>query len=165
VKQSENFINQTIKMCINGDKSKISNNISIYRKLNFVDIIDKIVIFTIILFIVTSSGRNIAELFFLLSTILLIFIRGLRSRLYIIIVIIILSLILCCSPIDITFRKSNNNKFQLRILPIEVSSGMYQHIEIRKHRGEIENKDFIIYRYGAGIRFTHPKYAIVIFWY
>jgi hypothetical protein len=165
VKQLKIFIIKTVKMCINCDKSKISNNISIYRKLNFADIVDKVVIFSIILFIVTSSGRNIAELFFLLSTILLIFIRSLRSRLHIIIALIIFSLILCCSPIDIAFRKNNNNKFQLRILPIEVSSGMYQHIEIRKHRGEIENNDFIIYRYSAGIRFTHPKYALVVFWY
>jgi hypothetical protein len=65
------------------------------------------------------------------------------------------------TPLDITVRK--NQVYQVKILPIMVTHGVYKHIIEKEKQGQRIDEDFVVYHFSGGITFTLPQYALVIF--
>jgi hypothetical protein len=65
------------------------------------------------------------------------------------------------TPLDITVRR--NPIYQVKILPIMVTHGMYKHIREKEEQGQKIDEDFVVYHFSGGITLTLPQYALVIF--
>jgi hypothetical protein len=107
------------------------------------------------------SERNIAVIACLLCIALICICSRVRKSCVVMMLLFLFCLGLTFSPLDITIRKSQ--VYQVKILPIVVTHGMYKHIEEREKQGQRINNDFVVYRCSQGIKFTLPRYALVIF--
>lgn len=110
---------------------------------------------------VFMSGRNIAIITCLLCIVLVCICPYIRKSYVTMLLLLFMCLGLTFTPLDITVRK--NQVYQVKILPIMVTHGVYKHIIEKEKQGQRIDEDFVVYHFSGGITFTLPQYALVIF--
>jgi hypothetical protein len=110
---------------------------------------------------VCMSGRNIAIITCLLCLVLVCICPRIRKSYIIMLLLLFVCLCLTFTPLDITVRR--NKVYQVKILPIIVTHGVYKHIREKEEQGQSIDKDFVVYHLSGGITLTLPQYALVIF--